>query len=107
MSDGTLGASAPTRTYEATASTTTCTKNVNAPCRNEATEILYAAIPGGQLEVFPRCAEHPAAEDVAMISRVYPFAETKIVPADTLPGLSLLAEVISAAIEVLKEEADG
>jgi hypothetical protein len=90
---------------------TTCTKHVNVPCENEATEILLVRERGplwdGDWQARPRCAEHPAADDVAMISRVYPFAETKIVPADTLPGLSLLAEVISAAIEVLKEEADG
>jgi hypothetical protein len=90
---------------------TVCTKNVNAPCENDATEILWVRERGplwdGDWHARPRCAQHPAADDVAIISRVYPLAETKIVPADTLTGLSLLGEVISAAIEVLKEEADG
>jgi hypothetical protein len=84
MSDETLGANAPTRTYQAAANTTTCTKNVNARCENEATEILWVRERGplwdGDWQSHPRCAEHPAADDVAMISRMHHWAETKVVP---------------------------
>ena len=89
-----------------------CSKNVNAPCQNEATEILCVRERGplwdGEWESYPRCAEHPAAVDVAMIARMHPMAETKIVTiaavADAELGLRLLGEVCSAALAVLREE---
>jgi hypothetical protein len=63
---------------------TTCTKNVNAPCENEATEILWVRSWGSgeaRWEEHPRCAEHPAADDAVMIRRVSPpLAEIRIVP---------------------------
>jgi hypothetical protein len=63
-----------------------CSKNVNAPCQNEATEILWIRERGplwdGEWESYPRCAEHPAPGDVSMIKRVDPSAVTKIVPVD-------------------------
>jgi hypothetical protein len=61
---------------------TLCSKNVNAPCQNDATEILYARTLFGEWETYPRCAEHPAAGDVAMIKRVDPSAEWEIKPVD-------------------------
>lgn len=59
-----------------------CTKKVPAPCENEATELLYVSTPGGRVEVHPRCPDHPAAGDVALIKRVSPSAVTRIVPVD-------------------------
>jgi len=63
---------------------TPCSKNVNAPCQNEATEVLWVRERGplwdGDWQAKPRCAEHPAAGDVHMLSRMYPWAETKILP---------------------------
>jgi hypothetical protein len=63
---------------------TTCTKNVNAPCENEATEVLWVRERGplwdGEWQSKPRCADHPAADDVAMISRMHHWAEAKILP---------------------------
>ena len=51
---------------------TTCTKNVNGPCENEATEFLWVrGLWDGEWESHPRCAGHPAADDVAMIRRMY------------------------------------
>jgi hypothetical protein len=58
---------------------TTCTKHVNSPCENEATEVLHVRNPGNaQWQTFPRCADHPAAADIAMIGRVDPAAETMV-----------------------------
>jgi hypothetical protein len=56
-----------------------CTKTVPGPCQNEAAEILYAREIGQQeWETYPRCAGHPAADDVAMIKRISPLAETRM-----------------------------
>jgi len=77
-----------------------CSKNVNAPCQNEATEILCVRSLWGEWETYPRCAEHPAAWDIKMIKRFTPSAVTKILPADALPGLALLGDVLAAAVEV-------
>jgi hypothetical protein len=55
-----------------------CTKNVNAPCENEATEVLWVRAPGGPLETYYRCADHPAAHDVKMIKFMSPLAAVKI-----------------------------
>lgn len=80
---------------------TVCTKNVDARCENSATEFLWVReLWDGEWESHPRCAGHPAADDIALIRRMYPMAETRVVPADTATGLHLLGEVIAAAIEV-------
>jgi hypothetical protein len=63
-----------------------CTKKVPAPCKNEATEILLARTPGGPLEEYPRCAEHPASDDMRMIRLMSPLAAVKIVPVDAEAG---------------------
>jgi len=63
-----------------------CSKNVNAPCQNEATEILRVSQFASGWEEYPRCADHPAADDVAMIERVSPLAEVRIVPVDAEAG---------------------
>jgi hypothetical protein len=65
---------------------TLCSKNVNAPCQNETTEILYARTLRGEWETYPRCAEHPAAWDVKMIKRLSPSAVTVIVAAGVGDG---------------------
>jgi hypothetical protein len=57
---------------------TTCTKNVNAPCENEAIEVLWVRAPGGPLETYYRCADHPAAHDVKMIKFMSRLAAVKI-----------------------------
>jgi hypothetical protein len=59
-----------------------CTKYVNAPCGNEATEVLWVRERGpwgGEWEPKPRCAEHPAVQDVRMLRHV-PAAEWEILP---------------------------
>jgi hypothetical protein len=66
-----------------------CTKNVNARCANDAAEILWVRERGplwdGEWEPKPRCAEHPAADDVHILSRMCPMAETKILPVGAPP----------------------
>jgi hypothetical protein len=56
----------------------TCTKNVNAPCENEATEVLHVRAPGAPLETYYRCPGHPAAHDVKLINLMSPLAAVKI-----------------------------
>ena len=86
---------------------TTCTKNVNGPCENEATEFLWVrGLWDGEWESHPRCTGHPADDDIALIRRMYPMAETKVVTADTATGLHLLGEVIAAAFEVFRPAAE-
>jgi hypothetical protein len=63
-----------------------CSKNVNALCQNEATEILCVRALGGEWETYPRCAEHPAAWDVKMIKRFSASAVTVIVAAGVGDG---------------------
>ena len=57
-----------------------CTKRVPVLCENKATEILYVREPGTDWEEYPRCPDHPAVDDVAMIQKIAPLAETKIEP---------------------------
>jgi len=58
-----------------------CSKKVPGPCAGPAVEILYARELGSQQEeMFPRCADHPAAHDEAMIRLVSPHALTRIEP---------------------------
>jgi len=63
---------------------TLCSKRVPALCGNEAVELLYIYEQGcGQGEVYARCADHPAADDVAILKRVAPLARTVIEPIRT------------------------
>lgn len=59
-----------------------CTKKAPSQCRNEATEILLARVPGGLPEGYPRCPEHPASDDVRMIRLMSPLAAISIVPVE-------------------------
>ena len=57
-----------------------CSKKVPAPCQNKATEILHIREHQWteKWESYPRCADHPAADDVPLIKRMSPLAETRI-----------------------------
>lgn len=56
-----------------------CTKQVPSLCEAKATEILYVREAGGQVwDEYPRCPEHPAAGDAAMVKRIFPDAEIRI-----------------------------
>jgi hypothetical protein len=57
-----------------------CTKKVPGPCWNKATEVLYVREHKwtDEWETYFRCAAHPAADDVPMIRRISPLAETRI-----------------------------
>ena len=59
---------------------TLCSMKVPAPCRNAATEILHFREHqwSERWEEYPRCDEHPAADDIPMIMRMSPLAETRI-----------------------------
>ena len=50
----------------------TCSKNLDRPCTNEAVELLLTIDGMGMVTVRPRCALHPASEDVAMMKRLAP-----------------------------------
>ena len=50
----------------------TCSKNLDRPCTNEAVELLLTIDSMGMAAVRPRCALHPASEDVAMMQRLAP-----------------------------------
>lgn len=56
-----------------------CTKLAPSLCEARATEILYVCEAGGLVwDEYPRCPEHPAADDAAMVKRIFPDAEVRI-----------------------------
>jgi acetyl esterase/lipase len=110
MSDETLGASAPTRTYQAAASTTTCTKNVNAPCENEATEILYTRSMWTLDELRQYAERVSQASGMATVIVAHGGSHREfVVPCDSLgrhgdAAIDALVEAIRQRLEALSAE---
>ena len=61
-----------------------CSKNFPHPDGDQATELLLVqnpyAGPPGAWDARPRCAEHPAADDIPMLRRINPGLKCVVVP---------------------------